>query len=342
MNITMRGRRIATALVLALLVGACSLPALPFIAQPTPATSPTPIPLPTPADRTEPLGTEKNPVVFALQPTIQPSPDAIAAANALVARLQSTTGYRIVAVVPQTERDLVDGFGKGNAHIAVLSPFAYLVAHQAGNADAAFVRTVNGNGFYGTQFLARADSNFTSYYDAATASTTADAPAALSQLDGRKPCWTDQLSPSGYAIPLGYLAQAKAIPGTAAVLAGQGAVVRAVYAGGICDFGATYVDAREYPGIADALPDLSTRVSVIWRSPAIIPYDSMVFAHRMPEDMRRAFLRAFADEVASPKGRKAMQTLYSFDAMRIVLDNEYDAFAAVAAQSGLDPNSLIR
>jgi len=48
--------------------------------------------------------------------------------------------------------------------------------------------------------------------------------------------------------------------------------VHAFYAQGACDFGATYIDARTYPGLEDSFPDVLTKVIVVWRTPNIIPY----------------------------------------------------------------------
>ena len=57
-------------------------------------------------------------------------------------------------------------------------------------------------------------------------------------------------------VPLGLLNDAHIEIRPPAFLAGHVAVVRAIEAAGICDFGATYIDARTYPGLEDQYPDL--------------------------------------------------------------------------------------
>ena len=309
--------------------------------------TPTPIPteatpLPTPLPPISELGTSKDPLILALPPSAQPSNEVASAGKTLVGLLEQSTGYHIVSVLPPSESDLVQGFGNGNAHIGVLSPFAYLLASNEGNAEAVFAREQSGEIFYGAQFIARVDTGFTAYFDPAAQANSADAPVALNQFQEKKPCWTDERSPSGYVVPLGLLNEAMVVTRDPAFLAGHVAVVRAIDVGGICDFGATYIDARTYPGLQDQYPDLMQKVEVIWRVPAIIPYETLVFVHGMDEGMRRNLTRAFVDLQSTPEGKSAMQTLYGFQAMQVVQDGQYEEFRKLVKASGLDLNALIK
>ena len=127
-----------------------------------------------------------------------------------------------------------------------------------------------------------------------------------------------------------------------AFVAGHPTVVRAVYAGGICDFGATYIDARAFPGLEDQYPDVMKKVVVIWRVPPIIPYDTLVFAHGMDVDLRRSLIRAFVDIMSGDPGKSVMQTLYGFDAMQVVQDSQYEEFRKAVKASGLDISDLLK
>lgn len=321
----------------------CSLPVnIRLFSRPEPTATSVPA-TPTAPVVDEPLGSAENPVVLALPPsTIQPQPDVIQAGNVLTSLLAKTTGYKFVSVIPPGELELVGAFRLGNAHIASLSPFAYLLASQEGEAEAALAREQDGSIFYGTQFIARADADYTAYYDPIQDKNLAEADVALAQFKDKKPCWTDPLSPSGYVVPLGYLAEADVPTREPAFLASHPAVVRAVYAGGICDFGATYVDARSYPGLEDVLPDATKKIAVIWRVPPVIPYETVVFARSMPVEMRRLLIRAFVDLMATDEGKAAMQTLYGFTAMQVVQDSQYADFRAAVKASGLDLTTLIK
>ena len=318
---------------------ACTLPMV--VGQtPTPVVTPTVVPTaPLPGAK---LGTEGNPLILALPPASQPNPDVLNAGNTLSALLEKGTGYKIVSVIPPDETELIHAFEMKNADIGVLSPAGYLLASGQGYVEAAFARQQGGKIFYGAQFIARSDAGYIAYYDPIKDQDSADASVALPQLNNKKPCWTDERSPSGYIVPLGFLSGNRVHTNMPAFLAGHPAVVRAVYAGGICDFGATYIDARAYPGLQDDYPDVLKKVVVIWRIPPIIPYDSLVFIHGMDGDQRRTLIRAFVDIISTANGKAAIQTLYGFDAMQVVQDSQYEDFRKEVQASGLDLSTLIK
>ena len=143
---------------------------------------------------------------------------------------------------------------------------------------------------------------------------------ALKQFQDKKPCWSDDASPSGYVVPLGLLNQAQVQIRSAAFLEGQPNVVRAVYADDICDFGATFIDARQSPSLEADYPDVMDKVIVIWRMPKIIPYENISISNSLPLEMRRVIQRAFIDLMLTPEGKAAMQTVYGMDEMQIAED----------------------
>jgi ABC-type phosphate/phosphonate transport system substrate-binding protein len=208
--------------------------------------------------------------------------------------------------------------------------------------DAAFARQQGGSAFYGAQFIVRSEAGFLPYFDSVKNENTADVSTALAQFQNKKPCWADPLSPSGYVVPLGFLNEAGVQTEDPAFVAGQPTVVRAVYAQGVCGFGATYIDARTYPGLQDAFPDVLTKVTVVWRTPNVIPYDTLVFASNMDNNMRRILLRAFVDAMDTSDGSSAMQTLYGIAAMQVAQDGQYQDFRKVVKASGLDLKNLVK
>ena len=313
-----------------------------------PAPQPTPMPTvvatltPTAPAPDAALGSAKNPLIMALAPSARPTTNVISAGNVLKSQLEKSTGYKIIVAAPPSETELVKAFANGNTHIGVLSPFGYLMANNAGDADAAFARQREEAIFYGAQFIVQSEAGFTSYFDSVKHENSADASVALAQFNDKKPCWTDPLSPSGYVVPLGFLSQAGVKTREPAFVSGHPTVVRAVYAQGICDFGATYIDARTYPGLEDEFPDVMKKVVVVWRIPDIIPYETLVFAHGMTIDMRRSLERAFVDAISTPSGKSAMQVLYGFDAMQIVQDGQYNEFRKAVKASGMILNNLVK
>ncbi|HNK64157.1 MAG TPA: PhnD/SsuA/transferrin family substrate-binding protein [Anaerolineales bacterium] len=286
-------------------------------------------------------GTENNPLILALVPSAHPDATVIAAGDAMAAYIEARTGYRVVTINPNTEVELVTALSKGNAHIASLSPYAYALARQDDSVAALFAQTREGEAFYGAQIIVNREKDFTPYYDEARGENTGNVDIALQQFQEKKPCWSDEVSPSGYVIPLGLLKQASVEPRSGAFLEGQPNVVRAVYADDICDFGATYSDARTSPILEADYPDVMDKVRVVWRIPPIIPYQNISMSTRLPFEMRRVVQRALIDYMLTPEGRNTLQTVYGIDEMQPVEDSAYDEFVQLVLASGLDLASLI-
>jgi phosphonate transport system substrate-binding protein len=288
------------------------------------------------------LGSEANPLILALAPSPHPTVEMVAVGESLASQLEELSGYHIVTVIPASEIDVVKAFDINNAHIAVLTPFAYLQARKAGTARAALANMRDGEVLYGAQFIARNDASFTSYFDPTQGKNTAEESVALAQFNDEKPCWTDTASPSGYVVPLGYLNQAKVQIRSPAFLEGQGPVVRAVYADGICDFGATYIDARQLSTLEADYPDVMEKVDIIWRIPPIIPYEIISFASSLPPEIDRVLLRAFVDLMGTEDGKSAIQIVYDIDTMQPTEDGLYDHFETHVDASGLDLETLLK
>jgi phosphonate transport system substrate-binding protein len=266
----------------------------------------------------------------------------ISAGEVIAAFIESHTGYKLVTVAPSSEVVLVEAISKGNAHIASLSPFGYLLARETDSVTVILGSLRDDQTFYGTQLIANRESNFTSYYDAERDENTEEAAIALKQFQDKKPCWSDTTSPSGYVVPLGLLTQAQVQVRSAAFLEGQLNVVRAVYADDICDFGATFIDARQLPALESDYPDVMDRAVVIWRVPRIIPYENISLSNSLPLEMRRVIQRAFIDLMLTPEGKAAVQTVYGIDELEIAEDVMYDDFALYVKDSGLDLAELIK
>jgi ABC-type phosphate/phosphonate transport system substrate-binding protein len=320
----------------------CSFPVQLTLGTPTPVPTPTQTPALTATPLAPPeLGTEKNPLILALAPSPNPNADMIAAGEVIAAFLELRTGYHVVTVAPVSESALVDALNVGNAHVASLSPFAYLLAREKNSVTAILASTREGQIFYGAQFIANRESGFVPYYDAVRNENTAEAPDALKQFQDKKPCWSDSTSPSGYVVPLGVLNQSQVPTSSGAFIQGQAGVVRAVYADDICDFGATFIDARTLPALEADYPDVMDRVNVIWHVPNIIPYENISVSNSVPLEMRRVIQRAFIDLMLTPEGKAAIQTAYGIDEVQVVEDAMYADFTLYVDASGLDLTTLI-
>jgi len=224
----------------------------------------------------------------------------------------------------------------------LLDPYAYELAYQRGLVKAAYGVMKDGESLYGSQFLATRKGGFESYYNEGADKNTVDASVALAQFADKKPCWSDETSASGYVIPLGYLNENQIATKPAAFVQGHPTVVRSLYASGICDFGATYVDARKFPSLEDEFPDLLEQVIVAWRIPKIIPYDVLAFSTQMPEGMRDLFSTQIAAILQTEDGKTAFKTAYDIDELQAVNDGFYDQFRTYLKSSAIDLTTLVK
>jgi ABC-type phosphate/phosphonate transport system substrate-binding protein len=287
------------------------------------------------------LGLAENPLILALPPGASSS-EQIAAAKTLAALFTQRTGYPVVTIVPDSYTELVDDLKKGNAHIVLLDPYAYELAYEQGTVNAAYGMMKDGKSLYGSQFLATRKGGFQSYYDDVSEKNTQDAPIALAQFADKKPCWSDENSASGYVIPLGYLNANQIVTKPAAFVQGHPTVVRSLYASGICDFGATYVDAREFPSLMDEFPDLKEQVIVAWRIPEIIPYNILAFSSNMPVEMQALFATQIAAILQTTEGQAAFKTAYDIEELQVVNDGFYAEFRKYLQASAIDLATLVK
>jgi phosphonate transport system substrate-binding protein len=304
---------------------------------PTPA-PPTAVP-PPPEPTKNPLGTDAMPLVMALAPSAN-TETLMAGGDAIAAKLTELTGYSIKVIVPTNYAALIEAMGSGNAQIGWLPPAAYIVAHAKGYADVAMITLRNGADHYAFQFIANANAGFTAYYDPATGKDTATAAVALAQFAGKKPCYTDPLSASGYLVPAGYLAANGIKTAAGAWVQGHPTVVKSIYLspkGEICNFGATYVPMAD---VSKDFPDVKDQVVTIWVSDARIPNDTVAFSKEVPADMRDKITAALIEIASTPDGLKLLKDGgYSIGGLKAVDDAFFDEFRVYLQSIKFDFNN---
>jgi phosphonate transport system substrate-binding protein len=287
------------------------------------------------------LGTAENPIIMGMAPS-GTSQELQAGGEAVAAKLSEMTGYTIKITVPNSYAALIEAMGSGNAHIGWLPPLAYMLAKQKNAAEVGLAAIRFGSDHYGTQFIANVDSGFTTYFDQEKNENTADGPTALAQLAGKKPCWVDPLSASGYVIPYGYFTKNKIELGEPVFAGGHPQIVSAIYAGGTCDFGATFIDARTASQFKD-VADMMEKVVVIWRTDPIIPNDNVSYATSLPADMRQKITDALVELSGSEDGRALLKTGgYEVESLKVVDDTFYDDFRVYLQSTGLDITKLVK
>ncbi len=339
---------LALVTVLSLLLASCGSPATPVPTEP-PAAAPTQAPAPTepPAPTEVPapeIGTADSPIIMALAPSAT-SQELQTGGQAIADKLSEMTGYTINISVPTNYAALVEAMGSGNAHIGWLPPLAYMLAKYKDYADVGLVVLRADSDHYGFQYVVNAarvkedgSPMFTSYFDPATGKSTADAATALKQFEGKKPCWTDPLSASGYVLPFGLLASTGTKTRAGAWVQGHPTVINSVYLspnGEICDFGATYIDART--AVVKSFPDVNDKVQVVYVSDPIIPNDNVSFAASLPADVREKITAALLELAGTEEGRALLKNGgYDIGGLKAVDDTFYDDFRVYLEAAGYD------
>lgn len=309
-----------------------------------PAVTPTPVVTEPPVPTANPLGTAAMPIVLAFAPSVSAATIA-AGGQPLIDKLTELTGYEFTISNPTSYAALIEAMGSHAAQIGLVPPAAYTVANALGYADVAMVSTRNGADHYAFQFFVNqarvADGTFTLYNDPATGANTADAATALAQFAGKKPCWTDPLSASGYLLPNGTLANLGITTKAGAWVQGHATVAMSVYLspkGEICDFGATYVPVAN---ISSTFPDYLDVLKTVWISDPIVPNDTISFGTDVPADMRANIVSAFMTLASNADGLALLKNAgYSWGGLKEVDDSFFDSFRVLLQSMNFDFNHI--
>ncbi len=320
-----------------MLLAGCASAAPAETLTPTPEASQTPTPTATPV----PLGHPDNPLIIGL---VGPAGEAEfdAAVQQLLDHLNSLAGVSVAFSTFPGDLELYQALKSGEIQAAWLQPLTYIRAHSEDLAEVALLTNHFGTYFYGTQFLANVESGFIAYFDSTANQSTADLLTALSQFDGKRPCWVEPGSISGYILPLGLLEQAEIVVQPGVIAQTYPAVVRSLYIKGVCDFGATFSisgDPRTSSAVLSDLPDAVERVIVIWQSEAVIPNLNFSFTPSVGESLRRPILSALQDFIKTEEGKRALTLAldgYDVQDLKIVDDSVYDPIRTAVQYSATD------
>jgi len=292
-----------------------------------------------------PLGSQGNPLRmgYVIDPANADSP--LAGAN-LAARLGELTGYSVELAPHADYITLMTSLYNEQVHMVWLPPVTAVAVQENGLAEAALIVNHFGVYAYGTQYLANVSLGATLYFNPVTNSNTADPVTALGQFAGLRPCWTEPESLAGYIIPAGILSQIGVITQPAVWSQTSSAVIRSLYVEGVCDFGATFAisgDPRTSSEILNDLPDVMSKVVVIWRSDAIIPNMSLSFTPPVDEKLAKALSAAWMEIDQQPESLAWLSSMLDYDvqALRPITNSYFDALRTYLDILQIDPQSLI-
>ncbi len=272
------------------------------------------------------LGTEENPIIWALVPSGE-TQAILAGADELAAMLEEETGYVFEAIVAADYAGVIEALSSDppSAHMAALNTFGAILASERGVAEVGLIAVRRGDPFYGGQFVVAADSGIESVAD----------------LAGKTFARPDPNSTSGWVVP-SIVMQANGVDPDTDLLevvdaGGHSGVISAVY-NGSADAGASFVDARG--SISDDNPDVNDRVLVL-EEYGPIPNDGIQYSTEMPAEMRAAITQAFLNIADTEEGVAAMFSVYEWDEIIEQDDSFYDPFRQVLEAAGVDLSDFL-
>ena len=266
------------------------------------------------------LGTEENPIIWAVVPSGE-TERVVTGFEEVAAMIFDETGLVVQPLVATEYAGVIEAMcaDPPKAHMASLATFSYILASEKGCADVALVSVRFGSPVYNGQIFVREDSGINSVAD----------------LAGKSVCRPDPLSTSGWIIPSITLKAAGIDPDTdlsQVVDAGShDASVAGVY-NGDCDAGTSYVDARGT--IEEDYPDVMDVIKVIEVS-ADIPNDGVQFVTGFDPEVRAQIVSALLAIADTEAGQEALDTAYSWNALEEHDDTFYDPFRQVLDAAGV-------
>jgi phosphonate transport system substrate-binding protein len=279
------------------------------------------------AQKAPELGTEENPIVWAVVPS--GDTDRVVAGFEKVAdMLYEETGLVIEPMVATEYAGVIEALAADppKAQMASLATFAYILAAERGVAEAELVSVRFGLPTYNGQVYTRADSGI----------------ETLADLAGKTFCRPDPLSTSGWIIPSISLRAAGIDPDTdlaQVVDAGShDAAIAGVY-NGDCDAGSSYVDARtrveeNYPDVMDVIKVIDISVD--------IPNDGVQYQVSVPAELREKINAGLLAIAATEEGQEALGEAYQWSELLEIDDTFYDPFRQVLDAAGVSASDFMQ
>lgn len=304
-------------------------------AQPTPDTvtpgmEPPAAPAPAPVDPAA-LGGEDNPIRMFFVPSAEAA-TVLESGEQIAQALNERTGLFFITAVPTNYTAVIEALGAGQADVAWLATFAYILANEAHGVEVALTTLRQGEATYRGQFIARADSGITD----------------VTGCDGARMAYVDPVSTSGGIFPSAVFAQEGIQPSDEVYAGGHPQVVLAIYEGN-ADCGATYWSPEGPDGqirdgratILETYPDVAEVIQIIGFTEEI-PNDTVSFRPGFPADLRQIMVDALLDYADSPEGQAILTDLYNITGFQVAQNADYDVVRESLQALGVDAGEFLR
>jgi phosphonate transport system substrate-binding protein len=278
-----------------------------------------------PAAESQPLGSEKNPLVMAFVPSTE-AEKVMDSADELIALLQQQTGLYFKPQMASSYVAIVEAMAVEKVQVAWLPPMAYVYAHDR-NGDQVILNVVrNGKPFYRGEILVMADSGI----------------EKLAQLKGKRVAFTDQTSASGHYYPAALLKDAGLDPEadiTASFSGNHDAAVISLVKGSV-DAACCYDDARAKL-VDKGFPGILTQTRVLAYTPEI-PADNVSVIKNLDPALAQKVTDGLVAVAATDQGKKVLMDLYEVEGLLPAKDSDYDPVRKMAQLLGKDPETELK
>jgi len=288
-------------------------------------------------------GTEGNPITMYFVPSAE-ADKVLMSGNKIAAALEERTGYKFKTAVPTSYAAVIEAMGSGQADMAWLATFAYVLAHEKYGVDVSLTTVRYGADTYKGQFIARADSGITKVEDIA----------------GKKVAYTDAASTSGFIYTSAMLAQKGIAPKETFFAGGHPQAALAVRQK-TADVGCGYFSPR-YPdgtigdsrrtlatkdakadpeGFKKELEEIEKEVIIIGYTQDI-PNDTVSFRKDFPADMRAKIVQAIMDYAQTDEGKQALKDLYNITGFTKSDDSRYNVVREALKAMGKSASDFVK
>jgi len=243
----------------------------------------------------------------------------------LAEALTHALGVEVEVFAFTSTSDLTRALGTGQADIALLTPFAYVVAHDTFGAHALLRCVRNGSDYFSGQIVALAEGG----------------PRSVEELRGKTVGFVSRTSLSGYLLPAALLIEEGVSPGQdlaeVVFTGGHEEAVRAVLSGEV-DAAACRVDARS--AVYGEFRDVFELVTVMAETRPI-PNDTVVVRSGLEPGLIVRVKETFKRVTSAGAGRIAWKAVSGSEGFAEAEDPDYDVIREMVSLLGLDVEEIL-
>ncbi len=310
------------------------------------------------------LGSKERPIQLYFVPSVDTSV-IIASGEKIASFLKEQTGLEFKVSVPTSYAATIEAMGQAEGDAMGFIPaMPYVLANQKYGVEVGLAVVRNGNSWYATEYLVRADSGI----------------KTLKDLEGKKWAVPSITSTSGYLYPKAQLAREGVTPGETVEAGGHPQSVLAVYNGQV-DFGTVFFspwgnqgdwkwgDPVEPSGefhieevggkkqafigdyqlrdarcnVIDQYPDVIEKVKILSLSDQI-PNDTVSFVKDFPEDLKTKVMDGLIAYAGTDEGQSVLanKDFYDITGFEKVQDTFYDPVRNLIEMLGIKEDDILK